>query len=311
MIQSDRSLFCHDLYDFKNDYTSEEMHGRLSFKKKFQKARFRNSFASKISRLEWAGVFTDSLSVNYAHWLTEILPRISLFSGVSKYNLAPIVVDEKLHKNILESLFLVAGEHRQYVFLGRGRSIEVENALVVSPVSYTPFGARGLNTKNPYILNSAVFCSKSITLCADKVKTKITLDHSSRKYPKKIYLKRSFQKRGLINNLEVEKELTSRGYVAIEPELLSFSEQVAFFSSVTHCIGPTGAGMTNGIFCNPGTKIGIIFNMSKGAAYSYWTNMLTPMGIKLYYAASPSAGWLHADYEVPIQSVRQLITEME
>lgn len=311
MIQSDGTLICHDLYDFKNDYTSEEMHGRLYFNKTFDKARVRNAFARKVPFLETAAVFTDSHSQNYAHWLTEVLPRINLFSDIREYDSTSIVVDEKLHKNILESLFLLAGEDRKIVFLGTGRGIAVRNALVVSPSSYTPFGNRGLNSKNPSILNSSIFCSTSIALCVNKIKNKIKNNDSAIKYPPKIYLKRTLRARGLINAKEVEKELTSRGYVAIEPDSLSFSEQVALFNSVTHCIAPTGAGLANGIFCKPGTKVGIIFNMAKGAAYSYWTNMLSPIGVKIYYVASPTEGWLHADYESPIQAVRQLINEME
>lgn len=61
--------------------------------------------------------------------------------------------------------------------------------------------------------------------------------------------------RALINETELQEALAAKGFVSIEPELLSFEQQVKLFSRAKIVVGLAGAGMFNTVFCSPGTKV--------------------------------------------------------
>jgi capsular polysaccharide biosynthesis protein len=54
----------------------------------------------------------------------------------------------------------------------------------------------------------------------------------------------------------------------IDPSKLSLSQQVEAFSNAEIILGPHGAGLTNIMFCNPGTKVIEIRSQEQGGDYS-------------------------------------------
>lgn len=87
------------------------------------------------------------------------------------------------------------------------------------------------------------------------------VQHKSRQdYPRKVFLSRLSRTRaggyrGLTNEEDLLKGVIDLGFEIVEPELLSFEEQIGLFSSVDVVAGLGGAGMFNSVFCRPGTKI--------------------------------------------------------
>jgi hypothetical protein len=61
--------------------------------------------------------------------------------------------------------------------------------------------------------------------------------------------------RALKNEDQLIAALESRGYLVVEPETLTFAEQVIRFSQATAVVGLGGAGMFNTAFCAPRTKV--------------------------------------------------------
>lgn len=61
--------------------------------------------------------------------------------------------------------------------------------------------------------------------------------------------------RGLVNEEELISGMQGLGFVVIEPEFLSFTEQVACFRGAEVVVGLGGAAMFNVVFCRPGTKV--------------------------------------------------------
>ncbi len=87
----------------------------------------------------------------------------------------------------------------------------------------------------------------------------------------RIYLsRRSTPYRRVLNEDRVVEFLTPFGFQIIYPERLSFIEQVSVMASADVVILPHGAGATNTVFCNPGTKIIEIF-APKYVEDFYWT----------------------------------------
>lgn len=67
--------------------------------------------------------------------------------------------------------------------------------------------------------------------------------------------KKALNYRRLINEPELVSALQSIGFEIIEPEKLSFEEQVAIFSKADFVLGLGGSGMFNVVFCHPRARV--------------------------------------------------------
>ncbi|MBC9785448.1 glycosyltransferase family 61 protein [Heliobacterium chlorum] len=82
------------------------------------------------------------------------------------------------------------------------------------------------------------------------------LDMNQRKKDLRIYVSRakaSFRK--LENESLLEERLSSLGFETVYLETLPLLEQVSLFANADIVIAPHGAGLTNLVFCRPGTKV--------------------------------------------------------
>lgn len=77
---------------------------------------------------------------------------------------------------------------------------------------------------------------------------------------RRIYVSRArAASRRVVNEEEVLPVLERFGYELVELEALPFAEQVALFASAERVVAPHGAGLSNLVFCTPGTPVLEIF----------------------------------------------------
>ena len=62
----------------------------------------------------------------------------------------------------------------------------------------------------------------------------------------------------LINEKEIIEIFEEYGYRIVNPEDMTYAQQVELFSKAKCVVGASGAGFTNVIYCNPGTVVGCI-----------------------------------------------------
>jgi len=296
------SVVCHDLYDFERDYTSEELHGRHVIDSKKRRIRLLK-YDVEPEKITEAAAFLDATAPNYAHWLTEVLPRIVAFCSLEQYAKVPIIVNDGLHRNIMESLELVAGFDRNIIILPLGRSIHVGAAYITSATGYVPFERR--NTKldgHSHGVFSPTAFSEMRRILVNAVKAMPSPD-----WPKKIYLRRNSGVRKVLNSSEIERALVALGYAVIEPEKLSFTQQVQLFSHAESVVAPSGAAAANIIFCPPGTRITILIGRFPNTSYWYWQNIAAASGNLVRYAlcetAPGSPQGIHADFLVNLEDL--------
>ncbi|NEP23036.1 tetratricopeptide repeat protein [Moorena sp. SIO3I6] len=102
------------------------------------------------------------------------------------------------------------------------------------------------------------------------------------RYPERIYISRAQARhRQVINETEVKELLSQFGFITIALESLSVKEQVALFASVKAIVAPHGAGLTNTVFCRPGTQIIELVSPSY-VRTDYWM-ISQQLGLKHYY----------------------------
>lgn len=288
------NAICHDLYDFRRDYTAEELHCRHSINVNKMRIRLLHS-AAMIERLHIAATFVDACAPNYAHWLTEVLPRIAVFCSQEKFANVPIIINDGLHQNILDSLAVVVGPEREVIAIPIGACVLVESLCVTSVTGYTPFEHRNIKkygVSHGFFSSSALRIVKNLTLSTP-------IQEVTR--PKKVYLRRNSSARLITNIVEIEKILLQNGYVVIEPEKLTFQQQVDLFRNVEYVIGAGGAAFANMIFAKTEASVIIMIGRHNDICYWYWQNVACASGKRVRYVLSQSdvsSSNLHFDFEI-------------
>jgi capsular polysaccharide biosynthesis protein len=286
---------CHDLYDFRRDYTSEELNGRTYVWPRRQSITWLMPTAAE-HRLKKAACFTDACARNYAHWMTEVLPRIHLYCANERSHDVPLIVDNGLHQNLIESLSTVAGAQHETITLPVSTSLRVDELFLTSVAGYIPFQRRsawhGGGSQGAFSPSAL----RSLRRCIQE-----RLGSGTCPVVRRIYVRRNSNTRNIINADEMEELLVSRGFAVVEPERLTFGEQVALFSNADIVVGATGAALANLIFCRPSTKIVILISDFKYMPYWYWQNMAAAVGNEVIYvlgSCASAAPHLHSDFRV-------------
>ena len=297
VIFVNRSAITHDLFECAYDYTSEELYGRFIIDTKKCRMQKVKRFKA-LAKIEVAATFLDACAPNYAHWITEVLPKIAVFCSIPDYNDIPIIINEGLHENIRESLRVVVGDDRQVIELPLSATVEVGRLIVTSVVGYVPFQPRKRFGRINKRFDGAFSADALQTLrhlvherlCAFKK------NHSSSKF----YFCRTSASRKLLNNVEVERKYLEKGYQAINTETLSFADQASLAMNAECIVSPTGAALANCIFCNENTSVTVLMANHKDMIYGYWPNIFSTINLRpkliLGTIQSRRFAGLHADY---------------
>jgi len=295
---------CHDLYDFERDYTAEELHCRHLIKVKQKRIKIISS-ADEVERLPVAATFVDACAPNYAHWLTEVLPRVAAFCSQDRYANIPIIVNDGLHPNIMESLSVVVGPFREVILIPIGAFIKVDLLYVTSATGYTPFEHRNIKHKG---LSHGVFSPSALELVKKYVLK--FLGSERLEYAKKIYLKRNSRGRQISNIDDLESIFFNYGYSTVEPEKMTFVEQVALFASAQHIVGGGGAAFANIIFSPRNILINILIGRHPHICYWYWQNIACSTGNQVHYVISQSCeagSEMHFNFRVEPEHINEFI----
>lgn len=310
LVLVDGQVVCHDLLDCEQDSTAEELHGRALISPKFRRVRL--VFCDKKpNSISVAAPFVDACAPNYAHWMTEVLPRVALFCAEDRFKHVPIVVNDGLHHNIMESLSLVAGADREVITLPIGKSLAIDEMYLTSVAGYVPFERRigkGFNHSH------GMFSPRALEQIRRHLATVIQRTENG-SLPEKIFLRRNSGIRKVANAVEIEHLLMDRGYAIVEPETLTFSQQVRYFAHAKVIVGPTGAGFANAIFCEKGTHVAVLISKCKDLAYKYWVNMLSPIGVNFSYVLGDIVEnheyGVHADFAINTSYLMEFLDDLE
>lgn len=299
LVLVQNKILHHDLYDFARDYTSEELHGRLVFDRTLSKGRWL-SHDTAPEVIPVAASFLDSCAFNYAHWMTEVLPRVAIFCANEAYKDIPILINDGLHRNLIESLRVITGSDRKIIALPTGKAVAVAQLYITSVAGYVPFERRNSSLDGH---SHGLFSPSALDLLkANAEKQAVELDGN---WPEKIILRRRTGARLVSNFAELESALVPKGFKVVEAESLTFIEQVALFSRAKIIIGSSGAALASLVFAPKDARIFILISKFPDTSYWYWQNMACSSGKQINYVlgtADSTAKGIHADFRIDLKN---------
>ncbi len=180
----------------------------------------------------------------YYHWMFDILPRIELIqrSQIKLSEIDYFVVNSLSKPYQKETLELLNIPINKIIESDRHSHIQATELIVPSFPGYMDWIPPG----------TMKFLRQAFLPQINLAKTKAG---------KKIYISRAKAKnRQIINELEVNRLLTSQGFSTVFLEEMTVLEQVAVFANADVIVAPHGSGLTNLVFCSPDTKIVELFS---------------------------------------------------
>ncbi|NOT14665.1 MAG: glycosyltransferase family 61 protein [Methylotenera sp.] len=306
-VHTRQTIIGHNLFRISHDYTSEELHGRLYVNSKKQLITRLSSIKTEVA-IDQGVLFTDAVSSNYAHFMTEILPKVFAYTQLHTNKTIPLIIDCELHANLMQALEFVVGDSAQLIGLEKGEPLQVKSLQVVSACGYVPFERR---PRSNYFTDHSqgVFSPAALVGMRDLIKKNVAnfqvglgtvLTH------KKIWIKRNSTYRNVSNASEIEEALLAQGFTVVEPEKLSFVEQVSIFSNAEMIVGATGAAFANLIFCKPEARIIILIAELKDTSYGYWQNIASAVNNNISYvlgATQNNRNNIHANFSVNLSDL--------
>jgi capsular polysaccharide biosynthesis protein len=173
----------------------------------------------------------------YFHWMFDVLPRIHLLhcSGIPMNSIDYYIVNnmnQPFQKETLLSLGIPLGK-----VIDSNNSTHIKaNKLILPSLPSIP------DQVPKWVCD---FIRKTF------LSNKIEVDGIERIYISRLKASR----RRISNEEEIIDLLSGLGFINIELELMSVAEQASLLSSAKVVIAPHGGGLTNIVFCSPGTKL--------------------------------------------------------
>jgi len=315
LLTPPEAILHHGLFDAEREILPEEFYVRLVTQREQGGAAWAPGDPFAVDYIPEAAAFTDHVAFNYAHWLTEVLPRIAAFVRDAPAKV-PLILDADLHANILRSVELVAPDfpiHR----LAAHELLRVGTLHAVSVTGYVPFNLKPQPTEE---IQHGVFSRQALTGAVDALRAAIPGAEAGGARPKYV-IRRNSVLRKILNEAAVEEALVARGFTVLEPERLSLDEQVAIYSNAGMVVGATGAAMANRVFCRPDCPVVSLTPRFLGTAFWYWRRMSAGANAgPVLYVSGPQTTpmedpWealaAHQDFEIRVADVLDAVDAAE
>ncbi len=206
----------------------------------------------------------------YYHWLFDIIPRIELIrlSGIKLEEIDWFVVNNIEKPFQSETLSWLGIPQAKIICSDRTSHIEAEQLIVPSFPGYldwVPWGT--IKFLRQTFLHQ--------------------INRNNHQFLQKIYISRQKARaRHIINESEVIELLSKYGFKTVFLEEMSVLEQVALFASAKFIVAPHGSGLSNLVFCSPGTTVVELFSPHY-LRTDYWI-LSQQLQLKHYYSVGDS-----------------------
>lgn len=182
---------------------------------------------------------------NYYHWLFDCLPRFHLLCKTEFITEVDLFLVPRFELAFQKESLRMLGVPAEKI-IDSSDYPHVQASLLIASNHPNPWPPR-ISVWACRFLREA-FLRKDRGLCPGKKRAKLYICRSDAPHRK------------VCNEEEVIRFLASRGFEILELSKLSFPEQVQKFATAEIVIGATGAGLSNIVFCERGTKVIEVFS---------------------------------------------------
>jgi tetratricopeptide (TPR) repeat protein len=208
-------------------------------------------------------VLSGLLNDVYFHWMFDILPRVDLLrqSGIEMDTVDKFVISSRLpfQKETLNAL-------------------GIPESKILDPSQFPHLKATKLVV--PSFPGTIAWMPK---WACDFLRTEFLKDSEVTEKIERIYISRALaENRRLINEDEVVSLLSKLGFRSVTMESMSVAQQASLLANAKIVVAPHGGGLTNLVFCQPGTKVIEIF--SPNYVYPCYWLVSNLVGLEYYCA---------------------------
>ena len=251
-------------------------------------------------------MLNGSATIAYGHWCAEYLPKLRIFEKHPLYKDFPLIVDENMPESHFD--FLNALSNNPLYKIKVGETIKVNNLLIAPADTFFPTHIKKNNIPEEHRSSLSIGAIRFISSKIDDYYEK------SNNLPYEyIYLARRKNKwRRLVNEEKIIIKLKNLGFKIIEPENLSFKEQVKIFRNAKFIVAPNGSSLYNLIFSNPKIKV-LIIGQKNLFNWGGWFGSFKYLGYEFHYLVGKVIGSKnskHNDYEINITSLISKIKQI-
>lgn len=287
VIMPDNTVLSDELFSFSND--------DYGIKSRYILYTYQNKVLVEIDERSTKPINEGILlatdhDLNYFHWIVEVLPKLLFVNTINEFRGIPLLVTEGLHNNMLTALKKINVTNREIINLKSNSTHHVSHLIV-------PSGLSRINDRysgSPIFGQDMVFSNQWLSHLSNKLRINPT-----EKPWRKLYLTRKTQGRhALLNSNKVEELLIRHGYEAISLENATFDYQLNIFSQAKSIIAPTGAALTNLLFCQPGTEAIIFMSNQESTNYYLWSMLGTIAGVNVKILVGERSYSVTGEYSV-------------
>lgn len=179
----------------------------------------------KLARATWV---LERVFDNYSHWLTAHLPKLLLLRDLGRAD--GVVLPAVLPRPLRESLELFGFDLRSFTAVDPRLTLDVGELTLVSSDRFRPELLRLVASHCPVVASEVPW--------------------------RRVFISRAAaRRRRLSNEDEIFSRLKMAGFERVETEHMDFRAQVELMRQTAVLVAPHGAGLTNMMFCPPGTHV--------------------------------------------------------
>jgi len=251
-----------------------------------------------VEKINGTVAVLSGLSGNvYFHWMVDILPRLEILrrNGVNFDDIDWFLVNSYQQEFQRETLRILGIPEDKLLESDRHPYIQADKLIVPSypgDLGWLPkwalefYRREFLNLERarclfPKPIEQPQTPHPGDASGGDKTNFQLSIPDTA-SYPERIYISRNQARyRRILNEEQVIDLLSKYGFVTIVPESMTWEEQIALFANAKAIVSPHGSGLTNIIFCQPGTTVIELFSPHYIRHY-YWV-ISQQLGLEHYY----------------------------
>ncbi|MCU7828663.1 MAG: glycosyltransferase family 61 protein [Candidatus Thiodiazotropha sp. (ex Myrtea sp. 'scaly one' KF741663)] len=304
----DKKVVLPEQCDFDKDTYSAEYLGLVTINRK--KGEMKSTAVEKLDEYDLGVSMVGQNAFNYAHWMTEILPKLYILNKYTAFDDYPVFVDADLPDNMYESIHVLNKTNRDIIAVKKWEKVRIRNAVIISQPSYEPYIPDGIIIRRTSdTVNS--FSKEVFREFSSHIQEVFSLNNRSEG---KVYLTRNSGNNNLRrveNESEIINYLQSINFMIINGSSLSFSEQVEVCGSASIIVAPIGAALANMILAKKECLVIALAPFYQDAKYHYYSNLAQILGHKLFYVLGRQeiSGYhlMHRSYSIDMKDLKKVI----